>query len=194
MVIAQKQNRDMHHIVHLVNHRYARGGLSIPGLTAGPCLFKDGFFLVQDNPYADLITTSWKINESIPLVLLKIIAEHTPIQNKTVLVLGTAFKPDTDDVRESLSYKLLHALHREHARVIAHDPHVTDSKTPVHGASPIPFIQKADIIIIAVKHTAYTRIKNKMRKYIRPNTYVCDIWNVFGMNRLLYTGKELQKP
>ncbi|HEV1998108.1 MAG TPA: nucleotide sugar dehydrogenase, partial [Candidatus Dormibacteraeota bacterium] len=36
MIIAGQHKRDINHIVHLVNHGYKRGGLALPGFTAGP--------------------------------------------------------------------------------------------------------------------------------------------------------------
>jgi UDPglucose 6-dehydrogenase/GDP-mannose 6-dehydrogenase len=44
------------------------------------------------------------------------------IRGKRVTVLGIAFKPGTDDVRESPALPIIAALAREGARVVAHDP------------------------------------------------------------------------
>src|SRR5258708_22183256 len=87
MVLAEKHNRNIHEIVNLVNAGYKRGGLALPGLTAGPCLFKDGFFLINDNPYSDLITTSWKINEAIPLFLINKLKKPINLKRKPVALL-----------------------------------------------------------------------------------------------------------
>src|SRR3989344_1907170 len=76
MILAGNNHRDIYQIVDLVNKNYKRGWLALPGLTGGPCLFKDGFFLIGDVPFADLIATSWKINESIPLFLIKKVRER----------------------------------------------------------------------------------------------------------------------
>src|SRR5579872_1242625 len=57
MILAGNYHRDIYQVVDLVNRNYKRGGLAMPGLTGGPCLFKDGFFLVGDVPFSDLITT-----------------------------------------------------------------------------------------------------------------------------------------
>src|SRR3989344_6020102 len=117
MILAGNHNRDIYKIVDLVNKNYKRGGLALPGLTGGPCLFKDGFFLVGDVPYTDLITSSWKINESIPLYLIKKIRERTKLEGKKAVILGLAFKSEIDDIRESLAFKVKKALERERAKV-----------------------------------------------------------------------------
>jgi UDP-N-acetyl-D-mannosaminuronic acid dehydrogenase len=51
MMIAQQHERDIYEIINLVNKDYKRGGLKSPGFTAGPCLYKDGFFLVSKTPW-----------------------------------------------------------------------------------------------------------------------------------------------
>src|SRR3989338_8226759 len=94
MILAGNYHRDIYKIVDLVNRNYKRGGLALPGLTGGPCLFKDGFFLVGDVPFADLITTSWKINESVPLFLIKKVRERTKLEGKKAVILGLSFKAE----------------------------------------------------------------------------------------------------
>src|SRR5207249_288256 len=57
MMIADMFDRDIYEICELVNKGYKRQGLKRPGFTGGPCLYKDGFFLVERTPYPDLLTT-----------------------------------------------------------------------------------------------------------------------------------------
>ena len=44
------------------------------------------------------------------------------LEGKNILVLGLAFKPDTDDVRESVSIKLMEYLNTQRCNITAHDP------------------------------------------------------------------------
>src|SRR5262249_21645170 len=76
MMIADMHARDIYEILDLVNRGYKRGGLKRPGFTGGPCLYKDGFFLVERTPYPDLLTTAWKINESVPAYLVEGLSER----------------------------------------------------------------------------------------------------------------------
>lgn len=184
MVIASSYYRDIYHIVNLVNQDYKRGGLAVPGLTAGPCLFKDGFFLVNDLPYIDLISTSWKINEAIPLFLVRRIQERMNLENKKVVVLGLAFKANIDDTRESLSLKTKKALEREGARVLLHDPHIKEYNFDLNK-----LLKDADLIFIATPHNWY--LKNltpyKIKKLAKKNCLVCDIWNIFKTNKIIFS-------
>jgi len=186
MYIAEDFNRNIHEIVSLVNTGYKRGGLALPGLTAGPCLFKDGFFLINENPFLDLITASWKINEGVPLFLIKKLREKGTIKNKKVAILGLSFKPEIDDIRESLSFKLRKALLREHAIVTLHDPFVKKYSGQEIEETLENALNKVDILILAVNHKEYIMNKEKILGLLKKNTYVCDIWNIFGTNKLLF--------
>lgn len=193
MMLAENHNRNIHEIIELVNKGYKRGGLMLPGLTAGPCLFKDGFFLVNDNPYPDLITTSWKINEATPLFLIKKIKERINLKNKKVTILGLAFKPEIDDIRESLSFKIRKALLEKHANVVLHDPFVKKYSQQKITKNLNLAIKNSDVIIVATRHKEYIMKKDEILKNIKKGTLVCDIWNVFGINKLVFTANQASK-
>ena len=182
MILAGHWNKDINHIVNLVNHGYKRGGLALPGFSAGPCLFKDGFFLVNQIPFTDLISTSWKINESVPLYLVNAITEIMPLRNKKAVILGAAFKANSDDSRQSLSYKVRKALLRERAKVTMHDPHIRgldgDLKEVLAGA---------DLVFVATNHSAYQDLGlQAVRDMVGGDALVCDIWNIFGTDQTIF--------
>jgi UDP-N-acetyl-D-mannosaminuronic acid dehydrogenase len=193
-VLSENYKRDIHEIINLVNFGYNRGGINSPGLTAGPCLFKDGFFLISDLPFGDLISTSWKINEAIPLLLVKKIKEVTNLEDKKVTILGVAFKAEIDDIRESLSFKARKAFLRERTHIVIHDPYVKkyinqEIETDVYNA-----ITGADIIFIATNHMEYSRLNiSKLKKLANKNCLISDIWNVFGTNKTLFALKDISQ-
>ncbi|MEX2028053.1 MAG: nucleotide sugar dehydrogenase [Candidatus Curtissbacteria bacterium] len=188
MILAGNNHRDIYQIVDLVNKGYKRGGLAMPGLTGGPCLFKDGFFLVGDVPFADLIVTSWKINESIPLFLIKKVRERIKLENKKAAILGLAFKAEIDDTRESLSFKVKKALERERAKVFLHDPYVPGFQNDLDET-----LRGADLIFLATNHNFYKQMDiAKVKKLVSKNCVVCDVWNVFKTNKIIFTIKSLE--
>jgi UDP-N-acetyl-D-mannosaminuronic acid dehydrogenase len=191
-VIAENFDRDISEIVTLVNEGYKRNGLSIPGFSAGPCLFKDGFFLINDNPYLDLITASWKINEAMPLFLVKKLKERINLKGKKVVILGVAFKAEIDDIRESLSFKMRKALLREHAEVVLHDPYVKkyNHQTIYHSLEEA--LEGAHAVIIGTNHKMYTEKKQDIINNIKGGTYICDIWNALEFNKLLFTANQMK--
>ena len=44
------------------------------------------------------------------------------LKGKNISILGLAFKPKTDDIRDSISIKIIEKLLKKHARVTVHDP------------------------------------------------------------------------
>ncbi len=191
-VIAENFNRDISEIVTLVNDGYKRNGLAIPGFSAGPCLFKDGFFLINDNPYLDLITASWKINEAMPLFLVKKLKERINLKGKRIVILGVSFKAEIDDIRESLSFKLRKALLREHAEVILHDPYVKHYSQQEIIHSLTDALEGAHAVIIGTNHKEYTERKQDIISSVKGRTYICDIWNALEFNKLLFTANQMK--
>ena len=188
MILAGNYNRDIYKIVDLVNKNYKRGGLALPGLTGGPCLFKDGFFLVGDVPYSDLITTSWKINESIPLFLINQVRKRSKLKGKKAVILGLAFKSEIDDIRESLAFKVKKALERERAKVFLHDPYV-----PAYQSNLNDTLKNADFIFVATNHAYYRKMDiSKVKKLVNSGCVICDVWNIFKTNRIIFTIKSLE--
>lgn len=192
MVLADNYHRDIYEIVNVVNYRYKRGGLSLPGLTGGPCLFKDGFFLISDLPYTDLISTSWKINESIPLILVKKIRERMKLEGKKAVIMGLAFKSEIDDIRESLSFKVRKALLRERAKVSLHDPFVQEYTNQEIEKDFYKAIEGSDLLFIATNHKYYHSLDiRKIKQLVKKDCIICDIWNVFKTDKIIFTINQL---
>jgi len=188
MILAGYHNRDIYKIVELVNKKYKRGGLALPGLTGGPCLFKDGFFLIGDVPFTDLISTSWKINESIPLFLINQVKARRKLEGRKAVILGLAFKSEIDDIRESLAFKVKKALERERAKVFLHDPYVKEYNNDLDKT-----LKNADFIFVATNHNYYNKINiSKLRKLVSKNCIICDVWNIFKTDKIIFTINSLE--
>lgn len=193
MVLAHAYHKDIYEIVNLVNYRYKRGGLAMPGMTAGPCLFKDGFFLINDMPFADLISTSWKINESMPMFLIKLVRERMQLKGKKAVILGLSFKADIDDIRESLSFKIRKALIREKADVVLSDPYVKAYRNSEIEKDPYKAVEGADLIVIGTNHKIYKKLNfKKIQKLVKKNCIVCDVWNVLEKDKIVFKINNLQ--
>lgn len=190
MILANKYGKDIYEIVNLVNKDYKRGGLALPGLTGGACLFKDGFFLISDIPFTDLISTSWRINETIPLFLIENVMKKINLTDKKTVILGAAFKANIDDTRESLSFKVKKALERERAKVVMHDPLIDKFKGDLNMV-----LKNASLVFIAANHNYYIKelTTAKLTKLVNKKCIICDVWNVFKTNKIIFNVKELKK-
>jgi UDPglucose 6-dehydrogenase/GDP-mannose 6-dehydrogenase len=63
-----------------------------------------------------------QINADQPLRLVALLEREMDISRRRVAVLGLAFKPGTDDVRESAALPVVEALQKKNAQVVVHDP------------------------------------------------------------------------
>ena len=69
-----------------------------------------------------------KVNERQPLKLIELLKKHVPnLKGRKIGVLGLAFKPNTDDVRETRAYVIIKKLLDEGAEVIAYDPQAMEN-------------------------------------------------------------------
>lgn len=78
-----------------------------------------------------ILTAVIGTNEVQPGNMVALLKEHRDISGKTIGILGLAFKPESDDVRESRAIPIIEALHREGASVIAFDPVAMDNFRPL---------------------------------------------------------------
>ncbi len=181
MMIAEDYGCNIYDVLNLVNKDYKRAGLKSPGLTAGPCLVKDGFFLIDKSPYMELVTAAWRLNQNIPGYLLTRIKEKTKdLYGKKVALLGLAFKKNIDDTRYSLSPKLKRYFIAEGAKVSSHDPYI-DSE-PLDQT-----LKGADILIMGMNHDIFKELNlNFISGLVSPDCLVCDIWNLFGTGSIIF--------
>lgn len=92
----------------------------------GSCLCKDTRLLTSkastNGYYPQLLHGILAVNDNQPLRMIELLKRHLPLPGKTIGLLGLAFKPGTDDVRESRAIIIAEALLREKAKVRAYDP------------------------------------------------------------------------
>jgi UDP-N-acetyl-D-mannosaminuronic acid dehydrogenase len=171
--IATQNNLDFYRIYDAVTNNYPRTkGFAKAGFAAGPCLFKDTMQLAAfANNNFFLGHSAMLINEGLPNFIVQKLKEHNDLKTKTVGILGMAFKGDSDDSRESLSYKLKKALLIEAKRVLCSDPLVKDDRL----VAADELIKKSDIIIIGAPHSEYKKLNLDFKA-----KKVVDIWNFFG--------------
>lgn len=171
--IATQNKLDFYKIYDAVTRDYPRTkGFAKAGFAAGPCLFKDTMQLAAfANNNFFLGHSAMLINEGLPNFIIQKLKEKHDLKTKTVGILGMAFKGNSDDERESLSYKLKKALMIEVKQILCSDPLVKDDRL-------IPadeLIEKSDIIIIGATHSEYKNLRLNFK-----SKTIVDMWNFFG--------------
>jgi UDPglucose 6-dehydrogenase len=137
----------------------------------GSCFGKDASSLAHALKAAGcetgLLEAAISVNASQPLRLLKIArAELGTLKGKRVALLGLAFKPETDDMRDAPSEKVARALLREGAEVCAYDPQAEgNARKLFEGAQGISFaasaaeaLKGADACIIITEWKEFARL------------------------------------
>jgi UDP-N-acetyl-D-mannosaminuronic acid dehydrogenase len=167
-MIASEHGLDFDRILHGCRHKYPRmAGLPGPGFTAGPCLRKDTMQLAafSHNTFA-LGHAAMLVNEGLPVHLVKLLRADGALADKTVGILGMAFKAESDDARDSLSYKLRKLLLMEARRVLCTDPYVDDPRlVPLETV-----LAESDVLFVGAPHRAYRSL------VVPPGTRVVDVW------------------
>jgi len=141
-----------------------------PGL-GGHCIPIDPFYLTwkarEVGHTSRFIELAGELNRSMPdyvvqRTVLALNAREKSVKNARVLVLGLAYKPDVDDVRESPSLELIEKLEHLGAKVDYNDPHVPathkmrrhDLKMESVALTPSA-LRGYDCVLIATHHSAY---------------------------------------
>jgi UDP-N-acetyl-D-glucosamine dehydrogenase len=143
-----------------------------PGL-GGHCIPIDPFYLTwkakEVGQPTKFIELAGEVNRKMPgyvvqQVGLALNGEGKAIKGSRVLVLGLAYKPDVDDVRESPSFELIRQLRQLGATVDYNDPHVPQSHDMRHYPD-LPKMTSAalsaealcgyDCVLISTHHAAY---------------------------------------
>ena len=148
---------------HRINPSFFRSGIGF----GGSCFPKDVKALIAkaeelgENP--KLLKAVIDVNERQPLKLIELLKKHiTNLEGKTIGILGLAFKPDTDDIRESRAIPIVKSLLEEGAKVIAYDPKAMDNFRElfpqlIYAESAEKVLEKSDAVLIV---TEWEEFKN----------------------------------
>ena len=169
-MICEKQNLDFFKIRNIMRDGYMRNSnIPLSGFTAGPCLLKDTMQLSSFFNHEFLLGHSaMSINEGIPKFIIKNLEKKINLKKKIVGVLGLSFKSETDDIRDSLSLKLLQLLKLKKIRTLQSDEYYKDKK----NINKKELIRRSDVIIVSTPHKAYKKLK------ISKNKILVDIWGL----------------
>ncbi len=117
-----------------IGHKFLRAGCG----WGGSCFGKDVRAIIakarEVNCKPVLLEGVIKANEKQPLRMIELLKEKIKsLTGKKVGVLGLAFKPDTDDMRESPVIPIINELLRENAVVYAYDPKAMKNAKMIFG-------------------------------------------------------------
>lgn len=179
-MIADKQGINCSKVIEAVNDGYPRLNIPKPGPNvSGPCLYKDGKFLLTDIPYSDLIQTSFNINEGMPDYIFNRLKPMIPCQGINIAIWGATFKAESDDIRNSLSYKMRKVCNKNGVNSDIFDPYI--------NIGNVSYAKNADAIIIMTPHKIFREEFEKILPKLHDETIICDIWNLLDGSKHLTT-------
>ncbi|HEU4974720.1 MAG TPA: nucleotide sugar dehydrogenase [Baekduia sp.] len=190
MMDCEQYGANVFEVIDLINRDYPRGGMALPGFTAGTCLRKDFAFSEERSNAPGMLLAVSRVNESVPLFLVQGLKRRLgELGGRKVAVLGLAFKAGTDDERDSLAHKLVRLLERELADVAVHDPHVP---TPTQGFDDA--VAGADAVIVATNHPEFATPEalRTLVERAKDDAIVVDPWNTWGAAQVFAYTNELQ--
>ncbi|MGO1489009.1 MAG: UDP-N-acetyl-D-mannosamine dehydrogenase [Arachnia sp.] len=167
-IISDRLGIDVWELIELANH-HPRVNILQPGPgVGGHCIAVDPWFIVAAAPEESrLIRTAREVNDSKPHYLMdRIRSASEGLETPTVAMLGLAFKPNIDDLRESPALSIVrdYATANPLSRVLAVEPHVQELPASLAGLSNVALVptdealEAADVVVVLVDHDAFRAV------------------------------------
>jgi UDP-N-acetyl-D-glucosamine/UDP-N-acetyl-D-galactosamine dehydrogenase len=162
-----------------------------PGLVGGHCIGVDPYYLTYKAEelgiHSKIITSGRAINDSMGpylarLAVKKMITLGKDIAKVRVLVMGTTFKENVTDIRNSKVADVVNELKSFAINVEVNDPHADSHEVQVeYGYSLTPEISgQYDAIIVAVNHKEYVALQDDFfKKHLNTNGVLVDIKGIY---------------
>jgi UDP-N-acetyl-D-mannosaminuronic acid dehydrogenase len=174
---ATHHNVNVNKILDKTGQNYPRFDVPSPGANVGgPCLTKDGWFLIDNIPFNELVSTAYQINEGMPAQIINRMAEKSP-DPKKVSILGMTFKSNSDDTRNSVSFKLKKQLRMKgYQNVVEVEPNLD-------RFDDIKNMKDSDWVILMTPHAEFKNF-NSIRSHVNNKECLyCDIWGTWDAAR-----------
>jgi UDPglucose 6-dehydrogenase len=164
----------------------------------GSCFPKDVSALKQlagnSGYHFQLLNAVIEVNELQKRRVVNKLKKHLgSLVGKQIALLGLAFKPNTDDMREASSVVLASRLQGEGARVKAYDPVAEESASElITGAemcqSPIDVLDGADAAVIVTEWPEFADLDLKEARKVMANPLIVDGRNLLDPERVRDAG------
>ena len=170
-----------------------------PGV-GGHCISVDPWFLVQSAPdLTPLILSARQVNDSQPGYVIKLTLRALGIESldevtgRKIAVLGLAYKPDVDDLRESPAVDVARQLSAAGAQVRAFDPYKLDAciERLEICSSLKETIQDAELLLLLVAHKPLRELQPDTITALTPARRLVDAVNSWDVDRWEAAGFQL---
>ena len=168
-----------------------------PGF-GGSCFPKDAQALVALGRKVDydvrIVDAALRVNESQKSSIIDRIKRLVPqLDGKTIAILGLAFKPETDDMREAPSIKIVGDLLVAGAKVRAYDPAAMESARRVltdveYCEDEYEAARGSDALVVVTEWNQFRRLDMERLKQVMREPNIIDLRNLYEPERMRTAG------
>jgi UDPglucose 6-dehydrogenase len=175
-----------------IGERFLRSGVG----WGGSCFPKDVAALIgaaRDVDYEPaLLEAAVEVNETQPERMLELLERHLDSTDKRVAVLGLAFKPGTDDVRNSRAIPVIERLQDRGAEVVAYDPVATEYMRAhfpdiEYASSAADALDEVHAALVVTGWDEFARLETEFRAMADP-IVIDDRRIIEASSQLIYDG------
>lgn len=166
----------------------------------GSCFPKDVKALIsiaKDYDYSfSLLEEVERINDRAKRdIILKARKSLGDLRGKTVGILGLAFKPDTDDMRDAPSITIIELLQKDGASIKAYDPQARDNAEKIFQnvnfcQDPYEVAKDCDLLIIVTEWNEFKEVNLKKIKSLMKSPKIIDARNIYDPFKVKNLGFE----
>ena len=204
--LAEKVGADVRHIAKgigldaRIGQRFLQAGIG----WGGSCFGKDTAAIINTaREYGismEIIQAAREVNfRQRARVIEKLMLELKILKGKTIGLLGLAFKPNTDDLRDAPALDIGRRLIERGARVRAHDPIAMDRFKREHSDSgfqlvntPERVFEEADAVVLVTDWIQYRDLCWNAVIPRMKNPYILDGRNYLNRSKLLEAGAKYE--
>lgn len=115
------------------------------------------------------------------------------VSGKTIAVLGLAFKPNTDDMREAPAIKIIMALQKMGAKIKAFDPIAISNASKIlkdveYAKDAYDTVNEADILLIVTEWNEFRQLNLSKIKKLMKNPIILDGRNIYDPEKVKKLG------
>jgi len=142
-----------------------------------------------------LLKAVQKINqEQISLIFKKIKKYLWTLKNKKIGILGLSFKPDTDDIREAPSLKIMERLLSEEAILSVYDPKAMEEtkkifpRRTIYCKNPYQVCKGAELLLVLTEWEEFKKLDLKRVKKLLGKPHLIDGRNIYEPEKMKKLG------
>lgn len=195
-LVCEQHGVDVMEVIRLAN-THPRVNIHMPGPgVGGPCLTKDPYFLTYGISLKtrDLIGTARQINDYMPRHIVESVIDALKengkdVKSSTIAVLGTAYKGDIDDSRNSPSELIIKRLKKMGGKIKVYDPYCKETFGAHKTNSIKESVENADLVIVLTDHTLFKNLDlQKIKQLMRKKPIIIDSRRIVDPNEAVDQG------